>query len=924
MKKTALSGLLAFLLIGGLATLSFKKEANEAENESEEIAQAAQFWNMMRKNVNTGKFEEADYYNALTQLKSFESHKSGAKSLNLKWTSLGPTNIGGRVRAILIDKNNVNHLLCGGVTGGLWVSNDAGATWNKHPQCDQLVNMGVTALAQSVNGDIYMGTGEYIGSNEVFLSNGGVVGNLGFPGYGVFKSTDGGNTFTHLASTTPSTSATQWQYIDAIACDNADNDLVYIATWKGAFKTINGGTAFTRPTGLTAASWCTDIKVATNGNVIAFLGGTSATAKNAYTSTDHGATFSSHQISSSIGFNRAKFTISPQDPNYIYCGASYSATNSTAGVYRSTDAGLTWTAIAPAGSSTFNPYNQFYYSMSLAVSPSNKNRIFTGGLDLWQYDNTGWSKSSSWNSSEASATHLHADHHVVAFSPTDPNTFYAGTDGGVYVCNNANSGSPTFQSRNKGLGITQMYGIGAGLSGDVIGGAQDNGSMYNDYSGIVSTYYAKVKGGDGYQCAISHINPKAVFASTYGDASTNKPLARSLNGTISFGGMLDSHIDNDNNDNPDEGGFFVTRMYLWEKLKPYSSTADSISSSRLYMPTRTGVWVAINALATSPVWYKITPSASNPNPANGDPISNALSFMSSKDGNTLFVGTEDGNVYRIDSLNTNYPLTYSGNFLSTPAASAPGARIRSTRIYAVGRAVTGIAIDPVNSNNIVISSAEYGATSYITKITNAMTTSSTATTTSASVQGDLPLMPCYDIVVNPMNNNQAIVATELGVFSCANIWAAGAITWADENGSFPHVPTMQLLFSQNAKNEWWLFAGTHGRGIFYTKTLCGACDSIALPNTNSTGIDQLDAPSSLTVYPNPAQEQINLEITSNTATTGYIQVYSMQGVLMYNEKMPLTNGVNKTTLSINNYAAGNYLVQLKYGNQTTFKKFIKL
>jgi hypothetical protein len=86
----------------------------------------------------------------------------------------------------------------------------------------------------------------------------------------------------------------------------------------------------------------------------------------------------------------------------------------------------------------------------------------------------------------------------------------------------------------------------------------------------------------------------------------------------------------------------------------------------------------------------------------------------------------------------------------------------------------------------------------------------------------------------------------------------------------------------------------------------------------------LDVPSSLTVYPNPAQDQINLEISCTTAATGYIQVYSMQGVLMYNEKMLLTNGVNKTTLSINNYAAGNYLVQLKYGNQTNFKKFIKL
>ena len=73
---------------------------------------------------------------------------------------MGPDNVGGRTRAILIDKDNSNLIYAGGVSGGLWKSNNAGLTWNIIPGTDQLEFSGVVSTCQTSNGDIYFGTGE--------------------------------------------------------------------------------------------------------------------------------------------------------------------------------------------------------------------------------------------------------------------------------------------------------------------------------------------------------------------------------------------------------------------------------------------------------------------------------------------------------------------------------------------------------------------------------------------------------------------------------------------------------------------------------------------------------------------------------------------------------------------------------------------
>ncbi|MEZ5045447.1 MAG: sialidase family protein [Chitinophagaceae bacterium] len=113
------------------------------------------------------------------------------------WEERGPNNIGGRTRALIYDKNIPNKLFMGGSSGGLWTSTNNGNTWSKVENTDMTSAISICSITQAANGDIYYGTGE-----GHYSSTGNFGG--GQLGEGIWKSTDGGVSFTHLNSTTPS------------------------------------------------------------------------------------------------------------------------------------------------------------------------------------------------------------------------------------------------------------------------------------------------------------------------------------------------------------------------------------------------------------------------------------------------------------------------------------------------------------------------------------------------------------------------------------------------------------------------------------------------------------------------------------------------------------------------------------------------
>jgi Secretion system C-terminal sorting domain len=270
-----------------------------------------------------------------------------------------------------------------------------------------------------------------------------------------------------------------------------------------------------------------------------------------------------------------------------------------------------------------------------------------------------------------------------------------------------------------------------------------------------------------------------------------------------------------------------------------------------------------------------------------------------------------------------YIVNYTGNFLAT----ANGAGITTTKIFqeANSRTITGMAVDPNNDNNLIVSLANYGYTNYVIKLDS---TATTATVRSPiNITGNLPKWPIYDVVINPENRAQAFLATEQGVYSTANVWA-GTVAWDDENASFPRATAMDLQFQRvgvtnqlgTTSLNWYLFAGTHGRGLFYTNTLCGTCDTI---NTNKgPALGQNDIANlnnELQVYPNPVTNSFDLKLPSAIANNASVVIYNLKGQLMYSQK------TNSTLVKINatQWPSGTYIVQANTGSQTKSLKIVK-
>lgn len=173
---------------------------------------AAEYNKMLRANPLTGEIDINEVLRVREQVEA-ASTSSRSAGLDLVWQSLGPDNVGGRTRAFFINPNNPSIMFAAGVSGGLFKSTNGGAIW--YPVDDQMANLAVSWMAFASDGTIYLATGEGLAQPGGSNSNSGTIGG------GIFKSTDGGNTFTLLPSTkpTPNSSGANFAIINSIAVD---------------------------------------------------------------------------------------------------------------------------------------------------------------------------------------------------------------------------------------------------------------------------------------------------------------------------------------------------------------------------------------------------------------------------------------------------------------------------------------------------------------------------------------------------------------------------------------------------------------------------------------------------------------------------------------------------------------------------------
>lgn len=459
----------------------------------------------------------------------------------------GPDHVGGRTRGLLIDYKSNNHIVAGGVSGGIWNSYDRGKSWKQSD--DHALSLAVTCITQSpFNHDVmYFGTGETQGNSA------------GISGDGVFKSVDNGKTFEQVKSTANANFRQIWDIKHSLT----DSLTVYVATNEsGLWRSKDGGETFTRFYNTSAP--INEIEVFEDSTLIIAIAGTGL--------------YRIHEVSSSAtrlggglptsGFNRITVAYCETQPKQIY--AQFMGPGSTAhlGSYRSKDGGITWSTLTAPNSTTIS-YSWAWYCLELAVHPRNPEWIASISVS------PGYSTDGGMNWSKMNATH--ADYHTIRFFANE-DKYLVGNDGGIYEYNALNPASGA-TSLNNGYNVTQFYtGAFDQSSFTIIGGTQDNGTYV---SSNMSPNFNEVLGGDGSYCAIHPQKSNVMYASWQ-----NGNLRRSVNGGGSW-----ADIDNSLQSSGDG---------LWF-INPFE--VNPVNGDQIYFPTKKRIWRSVNQ---GSAWQAIT------------------------------------------------------------------------------------------------------------------------------------------------------------------------------------------------------------------------------------------------------------------------------------------------------------------------------
>jgi hypothetical protein len=814
----------------------------------------------MKANQITGVLNPADVAMAKDQINNMRLFKAG---FPLIWQEAGPDNIGGRCRIIIVDRNNPNTLYAAGVSGGIFKSTNAAGSWSAID--DALSTLAFQSGCQTPNGDIYFGSGENTGS---FGGSGDNEGSA-FPGEGIFKSVDGAKTFTQLNTTKSFT------LVNAMSSDPKQN-IVYAGTNTHLKYSDDGGATWKN----VFSGPCRDVKVANNGNVVAYMG-----SKIYYSTT--GTVNGSFTAATGIpgGFNRMVISISPQDPDYVYVLASQA--NNFGGLFRSKDGGKTFVTLVPGGSTIFNPLSggvggQGDYDLVVGVHPRDKNKVFMGGVQM-----------AEWTEAKGPIevyNGTHSDHHWFAFDTvSSPMRMYNGNDGGVY--RSTNDKFNFFSAYNIGFNVTQFYGLAGNADGDIIGGTQDNGTLYISKKGTEKMRATAIYGGDGFRTEISNVNRSAfIVESYYGN------IARSQNKGTGSGSILDKRVprfklNGTGGLEADPKGSYIQAPF--NTAIKLSEVQDSIF--RLFVGANECIWLVEHVINSNknPTWFKVSQTTS------------VHVIESSSDGRYIFAG-KSGNLVRItlpvDSNNKLYHFDTLKNL--NPTQVYPG--VKTDQIFGnlpSGRFITGIGVDQSNPDRVIVTFGNFGNTNYVYYSENALS----AVPTWTNIQGNLPAMPVYDAEFVYDNPNMVVIGTEFGIYGTTNV-KSGSVSWVEQNQGtsagkpFPRVAAYELRQIENKPGDIGsvIIAGTHGRGIFETKTLF-------------TGIKNADGtlPLKLHVFPNPVSDNATVQFSVTQKDNLTIRVMSMTGKVVYEKQLNSENRGTKTIkIDTDNLVNGTYIVNI--------------
>ncbi len=424
---------------------------------------------------------------------------------NMSFRSIGPAFMSGRIADIAIHPHDDNVWYVAVGSGGVWKTHNAGVTWTPIFDNESVYSTGCITIDPNNPSTIWLGTGENVGGRHLSW------------GDGVYRSTDAGKTWTNMG-------LPKSEHISEIIIHPDNSNVIWVASqgplWskggeRGVYKSTDGGQTWTQTLGDDAWTGATDLAIDPRNpdrlycatwdrhrTVAAYMGGGPGTGL--HKSEDGGETWTelkSGLPSSNMG--KIGLAISPQQPDVLY--AAIELDRRKGAVYRSADRGATWTKMSDAVSGATGPH----YYQELYACPHVFDRLYLMDVRIQISDDGGK------NFRRMTEEHKHSDNHAIAFRADDPDYLLIGTDGGMYE-----SFDLAANWRYMGnLPITQFYKLAiddAEPFYNVYGGTQDNSteggpSRTDNWHGIQNSDWRVVLNWDGHQPATEPGNPDIMY-----------------------------------------------------------------------------------------------------------------------------------------------------------------------------------------------------------------------------------------------------------------------------------------------------------------------------------------------------------------------------------------------------------------------------
>jgi photosystem II stability/assembly factor-like uncharacterized protein len=713
------------------------------------------------------------------------------------WISRGPGLVGGRVRALAFDLADETHrtLLAGGVSGGLWRTTDDGDSWTLLTPPGEMHN--ISCIEQDPRPGHqhiwYYGTGEGKGSTSEASRDDTRHEGWGLHGNGIYKSSDGGLTWSVLPATssgTPTIVDSRFDYVWRIAVDPSQTvlDEVYAAAYGVIYRSVDGGAHWTAVLGDGEnPSRFADVVIADDGTVYAGIGADGA-QHGVFRSPD-GVVWTDITPTPWNSTSRVVLALAPSDQTRLYVTASEVDGTYICNLYlyrylfgNGSGGGGSWSDrtayIMNLPHDELGPwpyYTQRGYNQCTTVHPTDADVVFLGGVHVWR-------------STDAFATFYnrafiggwlyeghHADIHDIVFQPSSTDVVYSASDGGVHKCEQINAADPVWISKNNGFITTQFYtvAIDEELAGSqiVVGGTQDNGTLWTG-SAMPSATWVEPLGGDGAHCHVIDAAAGEYYLSYY------------------RANLFYFVLDGDGNElaskrvNPDTDDYFLF-------MNPF--VADPVDERIMYLGGPDGIWrntniediPAGNQDPTLINWGRLT------NEPAGENVS-ALAVSKTPD-RILYYGTADGSLRRLDAAHTapdgSTPLDLNVN-----ASFPPGF-------------VSSIAIDPLDELRVLVAFSNYMVSSlWLTEDGGG-----TWTEIEGNLGGDDgPAVLCVRII--PVGEMELYaVGTSTGLYSTSTLDGAATI-WTRESPDLIGNVIVEDIAAR--ASDGLLVAATHGRGIF--------------------------------------------------------------------------------------------------------------